>query len=125
MKKNRKFFALLLAISFVLSAISFSVFATDDAIESPIIPIGPQPTEWYQYEYDTEAKTAVLTGFSPAPGRQNVTVRSSVQKDGVDYAVVAVAADAFKGTDIKSAVISEGVTSIGAGAFANCENLEK
>lgn len=121
MKITRKFLALMLAISFVISAISFSVFA--DAIESPIIPIGPVPTEWYQYEYDTTNKTAVLTAFVPADGRLSVTVRSTVQKDGETYAVVGVAADAFKGTNIKSATISEGVTSIGAGAFANCSAL--
>lgn len=121
MKMTRKFLALMLAISFVISAISFSVFA--DAIESPIIPIGPTSSEWYQYEYNTENKTAVLTAFVPASGRINVTVRSNVQKDGETYAVVGVAAEAFKGTDIKSATISEGVTSIGAAAFANCTAL--
>ncbi len=123
MKMSKKFLAFLLAISFVVSAVGFTVFAADDAIESPIIPVGPQTSEWYQYSYDDTEKTAILTGFTPASGRYNVTVKTSVVKDGVEYAVVGVGPEAFKGTNIKSAVISQGVTTIGAAAFANCASL--
>ena len=121
MKNTKKLIALLLAFSFVFSVFGFNVFA--EAIESPIIPIGPKPSEWFEYELDEEEKTAILTAFVPADGRTKITVRATYEKDDVEYAVVGVGKDAFKGTDIRTLTIEEGVKSIAEGAFENCASL--
>lgn len=123
MKNAKKLVAILLALSFIVSMFSFNVFANDSPIESPIIPIGPTGSAWYEYEYDEEEKTAVLVKFNPASNRTAVTVRAICEKDGVEYSVIGVASDVFKGTDIQSLKVEEGVQSIAAGAFADCEKL--
>ena len=122
MKNTRKFLAILLALSFVVSMFSFNVFA-DDAIESPIIPVGPGNEGWYEYELNAEKQTAVLTALAKTTATK-ITVRSTYTKDNVTYSVVAVGENAFNGTNIQSVKFEEGVQTIAAGAFANCASLK-
>lgn len=122
MKNIKKSLAILLALSFVFSMFSFNVFAGDE-IESPIIPINPSASEWYKYSLDADAKTAVLIGFNESPSRTKITIRSTYEKDGVKYSVIGVDKDVFKGKEIQTLVIEEGVEFIAEGAFADCAKL--
>lgn len=123
MKNMKKLVAIMLALSFIISMFSFNVFANDDSFESPIIPIGPVPPEWYEYTLDDEMNTAILSGFDRAPNRTKVIVRATYEKNDKVYSVIGVDKDVFKGSDIQSVVIEEGVQFIDEGAFANCEKL--
>ncbi|MBE6712612.1 MAG: hypothetical protein E7580_03705 [Ruminococcaceae bacterium] len=122
MKMSKKILAFILAASFVFSAFCLSVFA-DDAIESPIIPVGPQSTPWYEYEFVDDNTALILCGFNYNSTRTNVTVRASAEKDGNTYPVIGVAPEVFKETGIKSVTIEEGVRRIDKDAFLNCEKL--
>lgn len=122
MKMTKKILALMLAITFVFSAFSISAFA-DDAIESPIIPVGPQQTPWFEYEFVNDNTALVLSGFNYNSNRYNVTVRATAEKDGSTYPVVGIADDVFSGKDIKSLVVEDGVQTVGKNAFANCAKL--
>ncbi len=127
MKKTRIIFALLLAISIVISTVGVTAFA--GPIESPIIPIpgGDTSTPWYEYDFTDDQTSLILSGFNYQQNRTGITVRATAQKDGQTYPVVSVAPGVFRDSDgqkyIKSLEVEEGVQSIGENAFYGCTNL--
>ena len=54
---------------------------------------------------------------------ENIVIPSTIVIDGETYTVTEIEDNAFKGTDIKSIVISDSIEKIGSNAFENCENL--
>lgn len=73
------------------------------------------------YEQNAEDEVAFV-GDSSA--KSSYEIPATVNHDGKEYKVTAIAADAFKGDEaLTSVMIPEGVDVIGAGAFAGCKNL--
>ena len=70
------------------------------------------------FTYSISGGEAVVTAY--VGNKTDVTVPATVQ----GYAVVTIGASAFKGTPVKSVVLSEGIRTIGEQAFCACSNLE-
>ena len=73
---------------------------------------------------------ATLTGVEAVSGNLTgaITTPTAVKQDGVDgdttYPVAAIAANSFQSLAITGLTIADSVTTVGAGAFANCTALK-
>ena len=75
------------------------------------------------YNYVTGSKVATL--LNGAPSSSNLTIPSTILVDGVIYPVTAISQDAFwNKNNIETLIISEGIKTIGDGAFKYCFGLQ-
>ena len=84
-----------------------------------------------QYKYDLlyspHISTAKIKGFADNYAPESITLSPKVTIDNVDYQIVAIEADAFKGNQSLVSVDLSGatnLTSIGNGVFEGCTYLE-
>ncbi len=70
------------------------------------------------------SNTVTITGLKNKK-KSVIKVPDTVKKGGKTYKVTAIAANAFKNSSAKSAVIGKNVASIGAKAFYHCKKLRK
>ena len=76
------------------------------------------------YSCGLSSKEAIVTLCQPKSAK--LTIPSTVNVDGVDYAIKSIADDAFWGNFfVEELNISEGVQTIGKRAFRNCYGLKK
>ena len=80
----------------------------------------------FRYSISSDGKATVREFIAPEGFDGNVTIPASITVNEVAYPVADIYREVFKGNqDIKSVVISEGLTTIGANAFNGATNLEK
>ncbi|WP_231480241.1 leucine-rich repeat domain-containing protein [Prevotella sp. P6B4] len=81
---------------------------------------------YYAYSTGGEKKKAILIDVDTELTGGDIDIPSTITLDGIECEVVAIERDVFvEKTDIKSVVIGENVTTIGANAFKGCTNLRK
>ena len=77
----------------------------------------------FYYYFDTPKEEATILGVATIPSG-NLNIPSYVVYEGVDYDVIAIGGNVFKGrSGLTSVTIPNSVTSIGNGAFQNCRGL--
>ncbi len=74
-----------------------------------------------KYRLSDADHTATVIGYTGSG--TDVTIPSTVSKDGVTYTVKTIGKDAFKGKTLTSVTIGNNVTDIGESAFENCTGL--
>ena len=77
----------------------------------------------FSYEYDDEAKTAKLTGYTGTVTSYTLTIPGTVTYNGENYIVTNIGSHVFEGTNLRALKIGEGVEYIESYAFSNCTNL--
>lgn len=90
---------------------------TDSAASDTLSDTADTQASLEVFSYTVSEDTATITKYNGTD--KNVVIPSSI--DG--YAVRAIGDRAFAGTDIKSVIISNGVTEIGWFVFENCPKL--
>ena len=94
-----------------------SGWTLSDASVSPTIQVDKA---WYNLNsFDLTAKVVYRSDYEYAGQRPSV-IRSSVTYNGHNYAVTAIAKNAFSSVNLGSITLSEGLESIGTEAFRNC-----
>ena len=78
------------------------------------------------FEYDEDAKSAVVTGISSGFAGGALAIPSIIKKDGKEYQVASIANRAFaSNAAITEVAVPDGVSKIGFGAFKGCTSLKK
>ena len=75
------------------------------------------------YSFDDQNKTATVIAKENETYEGEITIPATVEKDGNTYKVIAVDANAFKGSSVIWVKLPEGLTTIGNEAFADCARL--
>jgi hypothetical protein len=78
----------------------------------------PKSSPVEDFEYEFEDGTVTITGYIGSD--LEIIIPNTIEK----RPVTTIGKDAFKGYDMTSITIPEGVTIISTGAFVNCSNLE-
>ena len=78
-----------------------------------------------KYEYLTGAKTATVIGTTISDTETELTIPGTIKINEVDYKVIAINKDVFKGKNIATLRIEKNVETIGATAFQDCKNLQR
>lgn len=91
--------------------------------EEVITEINVEPID---FEFKISGGSAKITGYTGENTEIEIPSEVTSPDDGAVYSVTAIDGGAFMGNEkITSAVIPEGVETIGTGAFQNCSALEK
>lgn len=85
----------------------------------------PDETQGLYYRECYVGNTRGLEVCGMEAGRRIVAIPATFVFDGEQLPVLAVAANAFEGRDITTAVLAPSVRVIGASAFQNCRSLER